>query len=148
MEYFAYTQRNFVYKYVVTMIDTDQFEHMSFANYLKLMFLATDALFLSASDPRFFLKNRVGLVNSRMQFRRQSSVGEKILIQINSVRDSGPNFSLIYTYVIEGKGDVVALARQTYQLLAGGTRSESLPPVISGLLESIQVDEEHLLYRY
>ena len=64
MEYFSYSQKTFVYKYVVMMSDADQFQHMSFANYLKLMFLATDALFVTCFDGPFLAQNRLKLLQS------------------------------------------------------------------------------------
>ena len=91
MEYFAYSQKAFVYKYVVMLSDADQFRHMSFANYLKLMFLATDALFVSCFDEGFLTRYRLRLRDSRVQFRRQTVAGDSILIKINSseLKDAG-----------------------------------------------------------
>ena len=100
MEYFAYSQREFVYKYVVMLSDIDQFKHMSFANYLKLMFLATDALFISCLKPEFLSHHRLKLLNSRMQFKRQTTVGDNVLIKVNSSGMEHKTFSLLYTFVI------------------------------------------------
>ena len=82
MQYFAHSQKEFVYKYVVMLSDVDQFQHMSFANYLRLMFLATDALFLDALKRDFLMTSRLVLNESRMQFKRQTTAGDHILIKI------------------------------------------------------------------
>lgn len=149
MEYFAHSQKEFVYKYVVMLCDVDQFEHMSFANYLKLMFLAADALLVSCCDTKFLSEYRLKLVNSRMQFKKQTVAGNHILIKVNSAQINESNFSLLFTFVIEGAGDLVGLGRQTYhmkdrkqddiQVLTGNIRS---------LLGPIAVNEENLLYKY
>ncbi len=149
MEYFAYSQKSFVYKYVVMLSDTDQFKHMSFANYLKLMFLATDALFISCLNANFLSRNRLRLMNSRMQFKKQTVAGDSILIKVNSSEISSSGFSLLHTFVIEGSGELVGLGRQTYQLLSYLDQSvKELPDSVSALLGPIGVEESHLLYKY
>ncbi|MEI7751468.1 MAG: acyl-CoA thioesterase, partial [Candidatus Omnitrophota bacterium] len=117
MKYFAYSQQAFIYKYVVMLSDTDQFQHMSFANYLRLMFLATDAMFLSCSDRDFLVGYRFHLLASRMQFKKQSNIGDSILIKVNAAKGGPETFTLLYTFALEGAGDLVALAKQTYGVL-------------------------------
>ena len=149
MEYFAYSQKAFVYKYVVMLSDTDQFKHMSFANYLKLMFLATDALFVSCFDHEFLSANRLKFINSKMQFKRQTVAGDNILIKVNASEINSSTFSLLYTFVIEGSGDLVGLGRQTYELLRQESQtSTELPNRIRDLLVPIAVEETNLLYKY
>ena len=149
MEYFAYSQKEFVYKYVVMLSDTDQFQHMSFANYLKLMFLATDALLLPCFNSKFLSQRRIRLVNSRMQFKRQTTVGDCTHIKVNASELNGARFSLLHTFMIEATAELVALGKQTYELsdLSGQLLTE-LPDTVSRLLEPIRVEEEHLLYKY
>ena len=149
MEYFAHSQKEFVYKYVVMLSDTDQFEHTSFANYLKLMFLAADALFVSCYDARFLSTHRLKLVNSRLQFKKQTVAGNHILIKVNSSQIDSSMFSLLFTFVIEGSGELVGLGRQTYNLLSrGSNQPEFLSEAMKKLLGPIRVEEENLLYKY
>ena len=146
MEYFSYSQKAFLYKYVVMLSDTDQFKHMSFANYLKLMFLATDALFVSCFDNDFLAKNRLRLVKSRMQFKRQTVCGDNILIKVNSSEFSGSQFSLLYTFAIENSGELVSLARQSYELLdTDHGQKKNLTDAITYVLAPILVDEKYLI---
>ena len=149
MEYFAYSQREFVYKYVVMLTDTDQFEHMSFANYLKLMFLAADALFSGCFNADFLSQRRMKLVHSRMQFKRQSAPGDNILVKVNASGVNRHRFSLLYTFVIEGTAELVGLGRQTFDLLnVRKNIPEEIPDEMKALLAPIAVNEEHLLYEY
>jgi acyl-CoA thioesterase FadM len=149
MEYFAYSQKAFVYKYVVMLSDTDQFNHMSFANYLKLMFLAGDALFGSCFDQNFLVRNRLKLINSRMQFKKQTVAGDGILIEVNASEIGTSEFTLLHTFIIEGSGDLVGLGRQTYELVNRSTEAqEGIPDRIRDVLIPILTDEEHLLYKY
>ena len=149
MEYFAYSQKAFLYKYVVMLSDTDQFKHMSFANYLKLMFLATDALFISCCDHEFLSKSRLKLINSRMQFKKQTTVGENILIKVNASEIDASRFSLLHTFMIEGSAELVGLGRQSYELINQNAQiPEVIPAAVRAVLEPIQVDEHNLLYRY
>lgn len=149
MEYFAYSQKAFLYKYVVMLSDTDQFQHMSFANYLKLMFLATDALCVSCFNQEFLNQYRLKLVQSRMQFKRQTSSGNHLLIKVNCAVTNGSQFSLLYTFVIEGSGELVALGRQSYEIQEKEDRlSSRIPNNLLNLLEPIRVDEKHLVYKY
>ncbi len=151
MKYFAYSQQAFIYKYVVMLSDTDQFQHMSFANYLRLMFLATDAMFLACSDSEFLSRYRFQLLESRMQFKKQSNIGDSILIKVNAAKGGAESFSLLYTFVLEGTGDLVALARQVYGVL-DIQKQVGIPPMslnrMKGILEPITVDEDYLIYKY
>jgi len=150
MKYFAYSQKAFVYKYVVMMSDTDQFKHMSFANYLKLMFLATDALFVSLFDAKFLSEYRLKTTNSRMQFKKQTTIGDNILIKVNSSYIDQSLFNLLYTFVIEGSGELVGLAKQTCELVDVSNKAQPVPfpETIQNMLVPIQVSEENLLYKY
>ena len=149
MQYFAYSQKAFVYKYVVMLSDTDQFEHMSFANYLKLMFLASDALFVSCFDAIFLAENRIRLENSKMQFKKQTIAGENILIKVNSSDMKESSFSLLFTFVIEGSGELVGLGRQTYGMAdRHDNQVKALSDSVKSLLGPIRVEEENLLYKY
>lgn len=149
MEYFAYSQKAFVYKYIVMLSDTDQFEHMSFANYLKLMFLAADALFVSCYDPSFLSASRLKLENARMQFKKQTVAGENMLIKVNSSQIATSSFSLLFTFVIEGSGELVGLGRQAYKIVSRQyEETQNLSNNIRSLLGPIQVEEENLLYNY
>ena len=149
MEYFAHSQKEFVYKYIVMLSDADQFKHMSFANYLKLMFLATDALFLSCLKEDVLAHHRFKLIDSKMQFKRQTTPGDKLLIKINSSEIMSSRFTLLYTYVIEGTGELVNLGRQTYELVncVGAAQPVAMEPITT-VLNLIQVDETDLLYKY
>lgn len=151
MEYFAYSQKAFVYKYVVMLSDTDQFKHMSFANYLRLMFLASDALFVDCYNKDFLEKYRLRAKESRMQFKQQTTVGDQLLIKLNASKINGNQFSLLYTYVIEGSGELVGLARQQFELLPlnghDGVSNVIMAP-FKTLLTPIAVDEGNLLYKY
>jgi len=149
MEYFARTQREFVYKYVVLLSDTDQFKHMSFANYLKLMFLATDALFVCCQEEAFLAEYQLKLLKSKMQFRRQTVAGDQTLIKINSADILEDSFTLLYTFIIEGSGDLVGLGKQSFKLVqAVSGAGAGLPDKMLDLLKPIMVDESNLLYKY
>ncbi|MBI2167373.1 MAG: hypothetical protein HYU34_03885 [Candidatus Omnitrophica bacterium] len=149
MEYFAYSQKEFVYKYVVMLSDTDQFKHMSFANYLKLMFLATDAILQGFTDVTFLSQKRIRLAHSRMKFKRQSVAGDSILVKVNSSNLGKNSFTLLYTFLTEGSADLVALGRQAFECVGlVGKTSEEIPQPMRSLLDPIAVKEEHLLYSY
>jgi len=151
MKYFAYSQQAFIYKYIVMLSDTDQFQHMSFANYLRLMFLATDAMFLACSDDEFLSHYRFQLLDSRMQFKKQSNIGDSILIKVNAAKGEEDSFSLLYTFVLEGSGDLVALAKQVYSVLDMRKSTRIFPMslgMIKGILGPITVDEKYLIYKY
>lgn len=149
MQYFAYSQKAFVYKYVVMLSDTDQFKHMSFANYLKLMFLASDALFVSCLNPEFLSQKRLKFLDSRMQFKKQTTVGENMLIKVNASGIDSSRFSLLHTFVIEGTGELVGLGKQNYELVNLDNAAPSLlPDFMRSVLEPIQVDEKYLVYKY
>lgn len=148
MEYFTYSEKAFVYKYVVMLSDTDQFKHMSFANYLKLVYLATDALFLSCFDSNFLSKKRLKLAETQMQFKKQTPVGSRILIKVNASEVEGSRFSLLYTFVLEETGELVGLARQKYVLISQITQvPETISDGMKMLLDTIRVEEAGRLGR-
>jgi acyl-CoA thioesterase FadM len=149
MKYFAYSQKEFVYKYVVMLSDTDQFQHMSFANYLRLMFLATDALLLNCCNQKFLSQYRLVLDKSRMQFKRQTVAGDQILIKVNASSITNSQYTLLFTFVFEGTGELVALGRQVYQALdIKNPGAKHIPRDIENLLIPIKVEEDYLLYKY
>ena len=131
------------------MSDTDQFQHMSFANYLKLMFLATDALFVACFDKVFLKQNRLKVLQSKMQFKKQTMAGDNILIKLNSCDRNASQFSILFTFIMEGSGDLVGLGRQTYELMDLQKQlPKELPDEMLGILGPVYVDERHLLYKY
>lgn len=149
MEYFAYSQKEFVYKYVVMMSDVDQFQHMSFANYLKLMFLASDAMLLRARDEREGSQSRLVPIETRMQFRNQTTAGDNVLIKVNATAIEPSEFVLLYTFVLERDATLVGLGRQQYRVIEGGSgKVQQTPGKMRRLLEELEVEEKHLLYRY
>ena len=101
MKYFAYSQKEFVYKYVVMMSDVDQFKHTSFANYLKLMYLVADALLIPCCTNEALEKYRLQNSSSRMQFKRQTIVGKGIVIKVNSTKITDDSFELLHTFLDE-----------------------------------------------
>ena len=150
MKYFAYSQKEFVYKYVVMLSDIDQFQHMSFANYLKLMFLATDALILGVSNhDQLLQKTRLNTYQTRMQFKNQTVFGDNILIKVNSSDVMLDQFNLLFTYVIEETGALVALGKQRLGFTRLDSRGSIETPLeMTSLLQAISVNEENLLYKY
>ena len=149
MKYFAYSQREFVYKYVVMLSDTDQFQHMSFANYLRLMFLATDALLLNCCNQQFLSQYRLVLDESRMQFKRQTIAGDQILIKVNASSITKNQYTLLFTFVFENSGELVALGRQVYEAMdLKNPKTQEIPKDIKNLLVPIKVEESYLLYKY
>lgn len=149
MEYFTRTEKAFVYKYVVMLTDTDQFKHMSFANYLRLMFLATDALLMPCLRSDLLSQARLKLVTSRMQFKKQSAPGEVIVVKVNASEVNTADFSLLYTFVMEGSAELVGLGRQTYEFISLETAQRAqLPEPIKQTLTPIKVEEDNLVYKY
>lgn len=86
-----------------------------------------------------------------MQFKKQSNIGDSILIKVNATKGGPETFTLLYTFALEGAGDLVALAKQTYGVL-DTKRKVKISPMslnrIKGVLGPIAVDEEFLIYKY
>ena len=59
------------------------------------------------------------------------------------------NFSLLFTFMLQGSAELVGLGRQTYELmdLETGQRA-SIPEQIKPILIPIKVDESNLVYKY
>jgi len=149
VKYFAYSQKEFVYKYVVMMSDVDQFKHMSFANYLKLMYLASDALLSPVCSEYFLSAYRFQNIGSRMQFKRQTVAGKSIVIKINSTNLGDEQFELLHTFLDEETAELVGLGWQKYcvmECLSGAT--VGLSNEISLCLKPIEIDPNNLLYKY
>lgn len=148
MKYFAYSQKEFIYKYVVMLSDIDQFKHMSFANYLKLMFLATDALIVGAPNCREFMQQyRLKTYQTHMQFKNQTVFGDNILIKVNASNVAGDRFNLLFTYVIEETAALVALGKLQLGFV-DQKRSIRIPNDVVFVLEPIKVEEDNLVYKY
>ncbi len=113
------------------------------------MFLALDALFVSCFDVEFLANNRSKMVHSRMQFKHQTVAGDNIIINVNSSEINASQFSLLFTFLIEGSAKLVGLGRQTYKFVSSHAQKPiPLPTRIRDLLIPIEVDEKNLLYAY
>lgn len=149
MKYFAYSQKEFVYKYVVMFSDIDQFKHMSFANYLKLMFLVADALLMPCLEMDFLSRYKLKVLDSRMQFKRQTVVGDNIIIKVSSTGIEDCRFALLHTFVVEESAELIALGRQMWNVSGrGGEVLPKMPDSLLELIDPIRVDEQCLLYKY
>lgn len=128
------------------MSDMDQFHHMSFANYLKLVFLTTDALLMPCYGKVFFAQNRLRLIHSKVQFKKPTAVGDNILIKVNSADINADQFSLVYTFVIDGSEELVALVRQRYSIYGQcDEKPKKIPDSIKNILTPINVNENNLI---
>ena len=143
MKYFTHSQKSFVYKYIVMLSDVDQFKHMSFANYIKLMFLAADALFVPCLNQVFLAQNRLKVAKTLMRFHKQTEVGDSILIKITSSNLSSSCFSLFYIFSIENTDQLVASGQQDFELLSPLTlAAKELPDEIKNIVMQINSEEE------
>ena len=89
------------------------------------------------------------LDNSRMQFKRQTVAGENVLIKVNSTAITESSFSLLFTFVTEGAGELVGLGRQTYNMVdRQNNEIKALPDSIKSVLMPLSVNEENLLFKY
>jgi len=149
MEYFAYSQKEFIYKYVVMFTDIDLFRHMSYANYLKLIFLASDALLGPLLDKSFLNEARIKVVKTKMQFKHLTTLGERILIKVNASCIEPSSFDLLHTFVAEESGNLIGLGRQHFCLESIEEHEPlSLNNNFIETLNRILVDEGHLIYKY
>ncbi len=143
MEYFSFNQKEFDYKYVVMLSDIDQFKHMSFANYLQLMFLASDALCLvfSKSQKDFFYTTHLKPVMSQMHFKQQTSFGDEILVKVHAANIHETGFDLYYKFAIEKEDLPVAHGKQSFEVtsIPSGKRI-LLPQSFRDFLETIQME--------
>lgn len=131
------------------MSDVDQFKHMSFANYLKLMFLASDALLSPVCTEKFQNSFRFQNMNSRMQFKRQTVTGKSIVIKVNSTMGRENAFELLHTFLDEETAELVGLGWQKYSIFeVGGEEPIKVFGEISNCLKPIEVDPQNLLYKY
>ena len=143
MEYFTFNQKEFDYKYVVMLSDIDQFKHMSFANYLKLMFLASDALFLAFSKTHqdFFDKTHLKPLLSQMHFKHQTAFGDEILVKVHSANITPRGFILYYRFTTEGDALPVAHGRQEFEAMEVETGKKIIvPESLKSFLSTIQMD--------
>lgn len=133
------------------MSDVDQFKHMSFANYLRLMYLASDALLSPVCSEKALSVFRFQVLGARMQFKRQTIAGKSIVIKLNStnIEGNGATFELLHTFLDEDSAELVGLGWQKYS--AEGLQKDGLSEVlteISSCIKPIEVDPKNLLYKY
>ena len=120
--------------------DVDQFKHMSFANYLRLMSLAADALLLPCLTEIFLDANRLRVVKAKMQFKKQTLVGDNILIKVSSELDEKEkSFTLFYSFD-DDANDSVAFGFQKFNV---DSKELELPESLKDLLMQV-VKEQRL----
>ena len=131
------------------MSDVDQFKHMSFANYLKLMYLVADALLGPVCTEEFLGAYRFQNILSRMQFKRQSVAGKGIVIKVNSTLTEENSFELLHTFLDEETAELVGLGWQKYSVF---DLKKNVPvrilSEINDCLKLIEVAPQNLLYKY
>ncbi len=146
MKYFEHSHSDFVYKYIVTMSDVDIFRHMSYANYIKLLFLASDAFLLSSLTPEFLITVRIKATKTEMDFKYQTKLGDHVIIRINSCNISKNSFCLRYTFTIENTETEIGFGRQLFELddllLSSGVL---MPEMLQRALGQIQVVDSSLV---
>lgn len=136
----------FVYKYIVRYNDIDQFKHMSFANYLKLMFIVVDVLLESKIDHDVF---RLKFISSSMKFKKQTILGDKILISVEAIKllKTYHRMTINFRFRIEGSDDITGFGSQEYEVKS---LKKEIPPYdyISKILEglNLQVTSEPLIH--
>jgi acyl-CoA thioesterase FadM len=137
MPYFGHAAKGFFYRYVVKFSDIDQFKHMSFANYLKLMCLSSDALFLPYYEKENIEKNRLKITDMGLKFKRQTEINDCLLIHINASEIEGVCFSLTHIFTMEISNEVVAVGFQKYQAVSTNGQPQS---ELNAMLENILKD--------
>lgn len=112
----------FIHRYLVTLSDIDQFKHMSFANYVRLLFVSSDSLFLKHLGPGYPSTHRMNLICSKLQFKRQTVAGDQIDIRIYDGAANGSNLPLYFEFFLGDPKEVVAEGFQMYQIVDPSTK--------------------------
>jgi acyl-CoA thioesterase FadM len=110
--------KGFVFSHRVLPNDVDQFKHMSFANYIKLMFDAADTLFLKMLGDGFQDRFKTQLKYATVQFKQQTRTGDLIFI-IPQVSKADNIVTIEAKYVIDlgmPTEEEVACGEMVYQL--------------------------------
>ena len=136
VSHFGLGNSEFIYKYTVLPSDIDFFRHMSYANYLKLMYTSADTLFVEALG-LFLGQVYLKATNTKMKFKHQTKMGDKILIRINSKNISFESFDLCYVFLLENTNNVVAVAEQTYRVV--NINNDVLIKKLSPMLSEIRI---------
>ncbi len=121
--------KGFVFSHRVLPNDVDQFKHMSFANYIKLMFDAADTLFLKMLGDGFQDRIKTHLKFASVQFKKQTRTGDLVFI-IPQVHKAGNMVTIEAKYYIElgtAAEEEVAFGEMVYEL-EGLDRTSVLSP--------------------
>lgn len=117
----------FTHRYLVTLSDIDQFKHMSFANYVKLLFVSSDSLFLKHLGSAYPFTHRMNLICSKLHFKRQTVAGDQIDIRIYDGAANGSYLPLYFEFSLGTPKEVVAEGFQMYQIVDPLTKSALVP---------------------
>ena len=119
------------------MSDIDMFRHMSYANYIKLLFLASDACLLNLTS-EFLDVMRIKVIKTEMNFKYQTKLGDHILIRVNTSVLRKSSFDLLYNFTLENSEQKIGSGKQSFILesLAGGEMI--MPESLNAMLGQIQ----------
>jgi len=129
----------FIYEHLVTLSDVDQFKHTSFANYVRLMFVAADTLFLTYLGPEYAAARKMRLKFSKLHFKRQTVVGDVISIRVYDGAAQGSEIPLHFDFVLAGSNEAVATGFQLYEVVSPETEKPlSMTADMTSMIEAIK----------
>jgi acyl-CoA thioesterase FadM len=123
----------FIYKYIIRWSDLDQFQHMSFANYLKLMFSVVDNLIHASLDTSQY---RLHHLEASMNFQKQTVLGDKVIVKTQS-EIIGMIIKLYFQFELEASSEKVGYGVQLYEIRDTNTKQLVLPKNIVQILDKI-----------
>ena len=111
-----YLNTGYAHKCTVGLSDIDLFMHMSYANYLRLLFQASDGFFLSLTGKEFLKKNRIKANKTSVEFKYQTELGDIIIIYVLLGAMNCDSWELIYKFELEDNNKLIALGRQAFSI--------------------------------
>ena len=135
-------KEDLLFSYCVLPGDVDQFKHMSFANYVKLMFDASDTLFVKNLGNNFQEQWMPKLKYASLQFKKQTQTGDRIAI-LPKVRKLGDKIALENHYIINHEKDdedIAATGLMIFDFVSLGGKKPSFSDLVIQLSKGINFE--------
>jgi len=97
----------FEYAYTVGYSDIDIFKHMSYVNYIKVIFNALDSILLIGAEKKDFELMKFSIEKTQIQFMSSAVFGDQLLISVIAKNITASGFELEYSYFNKSNGLMV-----------------------------------------
>lgn len=152
-DFTASRQKEFIFELIVTQGDITPYGCASFINYMRWFNISRDALLQWKNlgfDDSLKGKIETEVKSCDIQYKREATLQDEILIKVNCSNIKPSEFTLLFTLIRKDNALLISLGKQKINFRNFETDDIlNLPQsFVQSVLKPIEVDERSLLFKY